>query len=130
MYTIREVEKLLTVSAHTLRYYDNQGMFPYVCRDKNNNRQFSDEDLRWVTMVKTLRTTGMPMLEVKHYIQLCQGGNATIKERAKIIYDQRKRAEQEQIELAKKIVILENKERYYQKLLAQEAIDYWNPDVD
>lgn len=130
MYSIREVGEMLLISVYTLRYYDNQNLFPYVSRDKNNNRQFSDEDIKWVTMVKTLRTTGMPLAQVKYYIKLCQMGNSTIKERAEIIRNQRISAEHELGELHKKITILKNKEAYYTDLCQHGEDDYWNPDSD
>lgn len=34
-YTIGELSKIMNVSIHTLRYYDNEGLLPFVQRKPN-----------------------------------------------------------------------------------------------
>ena len=52
MYTVKEVAKKMEVSEHTLRFWAKSDFFPFVQRDKNNIRMFSEEDLAWVKIVK------------------------------------------------------------------------------
>ncbi|MEI5992193.1 hypothetical protein A5881_003749 [Enterococcus termitis] len=130
LYTVNEVAKKMDISPHTLRFYENQGLFPHVTRNEYNIRQFSIEDLDWVQIVQTLRTTGMSLTEVKRYIDLCEAGNTTINERSQLITKQRENAEKELIKLKKKIRILEEKEQYYEELFSQEGIDYRNPKIN
>ena len=54
MYTIKEVADKMDVSEHTLRFWAKSGFFPFVKRDKNNIRMFSDNDLDWVYTSKNL----------------------------------------------------------------------------
>ena len=37
-YTIGELSKIMNVSIHTLRYYDNEGLLPFVQRKPNGQR--------------------------------------------------------------------------------------------
>ncbi|MBM7688772.1 hypothetical protein BCR24_08445 [Enterococcus ureilyticus] len=129
MYTVHDVAKKMTISPHTLRFYENQGLFPHVTRNHANVRQFSNEDLEWVRIVQALRLTGMSLSEVKRYIMLCEAGNPTIDERSQLITTQRERAEKELINIKEKIKVLEEKEQYYQDLALQERRDYRNPKL-
>ncbi|ALS00523.1 hypothetical protein ATZ33_03790 [Enterococcus silesiacus] len=130
MYTVHEVALKMDISPHTLRFYENQGLFPHVSRNQYNVRQFSIEDLDWVQIVQTLRTTGMSLAEVKRYIDLCELGNTTINERSRLITEQRENAEKELIKLKKKIQILEEKEQYYEELVLEAGIDHRNPKIN
>lgn len=87
MYTIKEVAEKLDVSEHTLRFWAKSGFFPFVKRDSNNIRQFSDNDLDWVKIVKCLRSVGTDNKSIKRYINLCIIGDSTIPERYQIIQD-------------------------------------------
>lgn len=45
MYTIGEVSKKMDISPSTLRYYDKEGLLPFVERNKSGDRRFKDSDL-------------------------------------------------------------------------------------
>lgn len=51
MYTIKQVAEKSGVSEHTIRFYAKEGLFPFLKRDKNNVRLFSEEDLEEVATV-------------------------------------------------------------------------------
>lgn len=127
MYTMKQVAKKMNLSVHTLRFYANEDLFPYITRDKNNIRYFSEDDLNWVHIVQCLRDTGMPLSEVKNYIELCKKGDSTIKERYHLITAQKEKAEAELEEMKKKIEILAWKSNNYKKCLEGNTPDYCNP---
>ena len=77
-YTIKEVAAITGLSAHTIRYYDNENLIPGVDRTDGNARLFSDYNISWLHLVNCLRTTGLPVEQVRHYIRLCQKGDSTI----------------------------------------------------
>ncbi len=127
MYTIKEVAQKLDISEHTLRFWAKSGFFPFVTRDKNNIRQFSEDDLGWVKIVKCLRSVGTENKAIKRYIDLCIIGDSTIKERYKIILDTKKKALLQMDELQKQLSMLDFKEKFYENLIKNDLKDTWNP---
>ncbi|QWU80733.1 transcriptional regulator, MerR family [Campylobacter novaezeelandiae] len=84
-YTIIEVERKTGVSSRTLRFWLDKGLFPFVEKDKNGVRYFSEKDLEWVIWVDCYRQIGMSIEDLKSYIFLCAKGKSTTKERLEII---------------------------------------------
>ena len=133
-YTVSEVAEKMGVSAHTLRFYDKEGLLPFV--DKVNGRRvFKDEDFAWLRVLNCLKNTGMPIKEIRHYMELCSGGDRTLEERLKIMLDQ-KEVINKQIEMLKQnMKELDFKIWYYQTAIeaGTEAIHaghICNPDFD
>lgn len=127
MYTIKEVAAKVGESEHTIRYYCKEGLFPFLTRDKNNVRKFSEGDLEGVRIVLCLRDTRMPLLEIRHYMELCAKGASTLAERLEIIQQQKENAYRQMAELQKKIAHLEWKEQHYMELIQTGAVDDCNP---
>lgn len=84
-YTIIEVERKTGVSSRTLRFWLDKGLFPFVEKNKNGVRYFSEKDLEWVIWVDCYRQIGMSIEDLKRYIFLCAKGKSTAKERLEII---------------------------------------------
>lgn len=127
MYTIKEVAKKMDISEHTLRFWAKSGFFPFIKRNKNNIRLFSDNDLDWVRIVKCLRAVGTENKAIKRYIDLCIKGDSTIPERYEIIQATKLKAEQQMLELQQQMDLLNYKEKYYQNLIKNNLKDDWNP---
>lgn len=127
MYTIKEVAEKMDISEHTLRFWAKSGFFPFVKRNQNNIRQFSDNDLEWVKIVKCLRSVGTENKAIKRYIDLCIVGDSTIEERYKIILGTKEKALMQMDELKKQLAILEYKENFYKDLIKNNLKDTWNP---
>ena len=127
MYTIKEVSNIMDVSEHTLRFWAKSGFFPFIKKDENNIRLFSQSDLEWVKIVKCLRSVGTENKAIKRYIDLCIIGDSTIKERFEIIKATKQKAQQQMNDLKKQLDILEYKEGYYKNLIKNNSSDAWNP---
>ncbi len=127
MYTIKEVAKKMDISEHTLRFWAKSGFFPFIKRNENNIRLFSDNDLDWVRIVKCLRAVGTENKAIKRYIDLCIKGDSTIPERYGIIQATKLKAEQQMLELQQQMDLLNYKEKYYQNLIKNNLKDGWNP---
>ena len=127
MYTVKEVSKKMGVSEHTLRFWAKSGFFPFVKRNQNNIRQFSDNDLEWVKIVKCLRAVGTENKSIKKYIELCIDGDSTIKERYLIIKKTKQKLLQQMENLKKQLDILDYKENFYQSIIKNNLKDSWNP---
>lgn len=127
MYTIKEVAEKMDVSEHTLRFWAKSGFFPFLTRNDNNVRIFSENDLNWVRIVKCLRSVGTQTKDVKRYIDLCIIGDSTIKERYQIILDTKAKALEQMDELKKQLELLDYKENFYKNLIKNHLEDVWNP---
>lgn len=121
-YTVKQVAELYGVSPHTVRYYDNAGLFPDVTRGKNGERLFSKEQLDWLNIVMCLRKTGLSISGIRNYIELCERGDETLQERYHIILAQKKRAKEELAECKKKLEVLEHKEKWYLSMLDKAGL--------
>lgn len=127
MYTIKEVADKMDISEHTLRFWAKSGFFPFLTRNNNNVRMFSENDLNWVRIVKCLRSVGTQTKDVKKYIDLCIIGDSTIKERYQIILDTKAKALEQMDELKKQLELLDYKENFYKNLIKNHLEDTWNP---
>ena len=48
IYTVGEMAKMLDVPASTLRYYDKEGLLPFVERSPGGIRMFQESDYGWL----------------------------------------------------------------------------------
>ena len=127
MYTIKEVADKVDISEHTLRFWAKSGFFPFLKRNQNNIRLFSDNDIEWVKIVKCLRAVGTENKAIKRYIDLCVMGDSTIPERYGIIQATKLKAQQQMRDLKKQLDMLDYKEKFYQNLIQNNLKDDWNP---
>ncbi|MGL4524606.1 MAG: MerR family transcriptional regulator [Spirochaetia bacterium] len=100
VYTISDVSNLMDISVYTLRYYEKEGLLPFLNR-KGRSRIFSETDIEWIGMIKCLKDSGLPLKEIKIFLELYQAGDTTLaqrfemfKERRTIIMEQIKDLEQ------------------------------------
>lgn len=74
------------VPAHTLRYYERAGlMLTPIDRASSSHRRYSDTDVAWVHFLTRLRGTGMPIADMRRYIELVRRGAATVPERRELL---------------------------------------------
>ena len=64
-YTIGEMAKILGVTTSTLRYYDKEGVIPFVERSEGGQRIFKDDDISWLRVIECMKKTGMPLKDIK-----------------------------------------------------------------
>ncbi|MGN0108336.1 MAG: MerR family DNA-binding transcriptional regulator, partial [Hominilimicola sp.] len=48
IYTVSETAKILNVAPSTIRYYDKEGLLPFVERSAGGIRMFKDKDFEWL----------------------------------------------------------------------------------
>jgi DNA-binding transcriptional MerR regulator len=126
-YTVKEMADKMGLTTYAVRYYDNAGLIPEVVRSGGNSRLFSDYNLAWLKLVHCLRSTGLPIAEVRRYIEMCREGDSTIPERAALIDAQEKSLRAQLDELNRQMEILQYKKHYYEVLLAGKTKDRCNP---
>ncbi len=112
-YTVGEMAKKLNVAPSTLRFYDKEGLLPFVERSSGGIRMFNDKDLEWLQVIGCLKKAGMKLSDIKIFIELATQGDETISERLDLIIAQRKEVESQIEALNKTLATLEFKEWYY-----------------
>ena len=95
LYTIGDASAELGMPASTLRYYDKRGLFPNMARSQGGIRMFTDDDLEWARFIERLKASGMPLAEIRHFIDLYREGDSTIEERRRIVHERRDLIDQE-----------------------------------
>ena len=51
---------MLHVAPSTLRYYDKEGLLPFVERSSGGIRLFKDSDFEWLSIIECMKQTGIP----------------------------------------------------------------------
>ena len=101
-YSIGGASQKAGISASTLRYYEKEGLLPSIKRDKNGIRSFTDEDLQSLKIIECLKATGMPIKDIRKFINLCADGDNSLQERYELFLD-RKAVVQKQISELKEV---------------------------
>ena len=113
-YTIGEMARRMNVSPSTLRYYDKEGLLPFVERSGGGIRMFKDSDLEWLKIIECLKCTGMSIREIKVFIDWCVEGDATIGDRLELIKKQQLNVKRQIEELQTHLRVLDYKRWYYE----------------
>jgi len=82
---IREFAEHTGLTAHTLRYYEREGLMGDVGRDENGHRVYGPQDSQWVTFLHHLRETGMSIRDMQRYCALKGQGEDTLATRLELL---------------------------------------------
>ena len=117
MYSIKEVADILGLPASTIRYYDKQGLLPFVERSDSGYRRFSESDIELLRIIECLKKTNMPIKDIRQFTAWLQQGDASIEQRQQMFLE-RRRAVEEQIEqLQETLKVIDDKCWYYDGIL-------------
>lgn len=114
LYTVSEMAKRLGVAPSTLRYYDKEGLLPFIERSDGGIRMFKDTDFEWLSIIECLKKTGMPIKEIKVFIDWCIEGDTTISKRKELIEKQRQVVLFQIQQLKETLSMLDYKKWYYE----------------
>ncbi|MET7669397.1 MerR family transcriptional regulator [Micromonospora luteifusca] len=110
--SVAEAARLVGLSTHTLRYYEQEGLVR-PARNASGYREYSAFDLRRLVFLTRMRLSGMTMTDLKRYILLVEQGPSTIPERRRIMLDQQNRITRQIRELGLALETTEYKIRVY-----------------
>ncbi|SEM49906.1 DNA-binding transcriptional regulator, MerR family [Terribacillus saccharophilus] len=116
-YSIGEAAKELHVTAYTLRYYDKEGLMPFVERTASGQRLFKESDISALKIIECLKSTGMPIKEIKTFIDWCTDGDTTLQQRFDMFMDRKSVVKKQMEELKKTMELIEHKCSYYETAL-------------
>lgn len=127
-HTIGEVAKQLNISPSTLRYYDKEGLLPFLERSSGGIRMFKDEDLTNLKTIECLKKTGMSIKDIKYFIDCCMIGDSKINERLSIMETQRISVIQQMQEMQDMLDMLNYKCWYYETAKDAGTCSIHDPD--
>ena len=93
MYTIGQVAKQVNMPVSTLRYYDNEGLFPHLVRC-SGIRKFSDNEIEALHIIECLKKSGLEIREIKKFMELCAQGSSTYPQRHALFLRQKAAVEE------------------------------------
>lgn len=123
VYTVGEMAKMLGVSASTLRYYDKEGLLPFVERSSGGIRMFRDSDIEWLQLIGCMKKAGMSIKDIKQYIEMALQGDETIGLRLDMFRRQREALKAQMEELRHAMEMVEYKCWYYETAKAAGTTD-------
>ena len=118
--TITEVSKKFDIPQDTLRYYERIGLIPRVNRNKSGNRDYTEEDCRWVEFIKCMRGAGLPIEVLIEYVALFQQGDETIEARKELFIEQRKQLIARMEDMKKTLERLDYKIAVYEQTVVEK----------
>lgn len=116
MYTIKQVSGKTNLTEHTIRYYDREGLLPFITRSASGIRQFSEDDLEWLQLICCLRTSGMPLQEIKELMMICLRGADAVEERKNLLLAHRERILEQMNTLEKSLETIHYKIDHYKEI--------------
>ena len=123
VYTVCEMAKLLGVAPSTLRYYDKEGLLPFVERSSGGIRMFQESDFEWLRIIGCMKKAGMSIKEIRQYIELALQGNDTIELRLQMFQHQKAVLQEQLKELQHTIDMVNYKCWYYETAKAAGTTD-------
>lgn len=113
-YTIKQAAELMHVTPVTLRYYDKQGLLPFVERKESGYRMFSENDLAMLRVIECLKKSGMPIKDIRKFSEWVQMGDDSLRERCDMFLERKKIVKAQIAELQETLAFIEHKCWYYE----------------
>jgi DNA-binding transcriptional MerR regulator len=90
--SIGEVAELTGLTTHTLRYYERFGVLDgQVERAPNGHRMYGDAAVRCLLVCKRLRGAGMPLADVRTYVENLGSDDGAERARLEVLHRHRAR---------------------------------------
>jgi DNA-binding transcriptional MerR regulator len=117
-YTIDQAAERMGISKHTLRYYEREGLLAPVEKAANGHRRYTEDDLGWVRTVQLLRGTGMPIREMRDFVELTRAGDHTVVDRVEVLKRYREELRERMTADVERMEFLNHKITIYSDMLA------------
>ena len=114
--SIQQTAERMGVTTSTLRYYEEIGILPGIQRNGSGHRFYEEQDLGWISWIKLLRSSGMPIETIREFVELTQSGSDSIPARCEILDSHRQKIRGRINELEGFLARLDDKLQFYQGL--------------
>jgi DNA-binding transcriptional MerR regulator len=111
--TVSEAAAKVGLTVHTLRWYEQEGLVEPVGRDTAGRRRYGQGELDWLVLLTKLRSTGMPVRDMRRYAELARLGDGTVGDRLRLFIEHRERVLQRIEELQRDLEMIEYKIEIY-----------------
>ncbi|MFF2481468.1 MerR family transcriptional regulator [Paenibacillus sp. NPDC058071] len=118
-YTISQVAQKTNLSIFTIRYYDKEGLLPFVDRH-NGTRVFHEEDIDWIDLICCLKNTGMPIKEIRTFIQTCTDNRAVVEKGLEILVRHKENVQRQMEETRRHLDTIEYKIAHLPKMYKEK----------
>ena len=122
-YSIGQAAQKTGLTTHTLRYYEKEGLLPFVRKNSAGLRVFSDNDINWLNIIECLKATGMPLKGIKQYIDWFREGDATLPQRLEMFKQQEKNIKEHLHRLQTNLSKISYKIRLYDKAVELGSLE-------
>lgn len=116
-YTIKQAAEIMNVTPTTLRYYDKQGLLPFMERKESGYRIFSEDDIAMLRVIECLKKSGMPIKDIRQFSKWVQMGDDSLQERYEMFLERKRTVEAQMAELQKTLDFINHKCWYYETAL-------------
>ena len=97
---IAELEQRTGVSRHTLRYYEKQGLLVEVDRRDNNYRDYPEQAVQRITLLRQLKSLGFSLKEIREVLDALRQDRIDCAHGAALMARKRETVERRMAELA------------------------------
>ncbi|MEU7974008.1 MerR family transcriptional regulator [Micromonospora sp. NPDC049089] len=116
--SIGQVAERTGLSVHTLRFYEQEGLFVGpVRRGPAGRRSYSQDDVDWLTVCIILRASGMPLPALRRYTDLVREGAGNEEERLALMREHHSRVTTQIDRLTQSLDLITFKVGVYEDLL-------------
>ena len=122
-YAIKEVAEKTGLSIYTLRFYDKQGLLPFVSRDSSGYRAFTEGDLHLLKTICCLKNTGMKIADIRQYIRYVMAGPTSIPQRQALLHAHRQAIARQQALIQANLKEVDRKLALYDAPNAADLVD-------
>ncbi|MBB3036418.1 MerR family transcriptional regulator [Hoyosella altamirensis] len=116
---IADVSERTGLSKDTLRWYENEGLIPHVSRGTHGRRRYDEPTIRMIELLVRLRRTGMPVKQMKAFVEMVSAGAETHGRRMQLLTDHREEVLSRIRELLLDVDAIEEKIDHYSRLIAE-----------
>lgn len=116
-FTIKEAAQHCGLSTHTLRYYEKEGLLLDIQRNESGVRLFHQSDLDHLELIICLRNSGMPIKQIKNFVQLGTIEHSNEKELLSILENHKQLIQLQQKQLQVYLETIDCNIDYYTTLL-------------
>lgn len=114
---IKEVSQNKAISTDLLRYFERIGIIPKIKRLKDGNREYDENDLKWLDFILAYSKLNFPQELLFNYGQIKTEDSKAFIDRRNFLVDEKDELKEKLVELQQCIAVLESLIASYNKII-------------